>query len=257
MDKDVNRRIAESFRENGSDSWFSVESSEYLGDKYDPNDWEKVNDILDVWFDSGSTHAFVLENDDNLSSPANLYLEGSDQHRGWFQSSLLESCGTRGVAPFEQVLTHGFVMDKDGRKMSKSIGNVILPDDLINQYGADVVRLWVVSSDFTEDLRIGQEIMKANVESYRKIRNTFRFLLGNLNGFSSKEIVRYEDMPELERYILHKLKVIDEKIREGYNDYDLKAVFQTLLNFLYLILYIILLHRVDYIPAFLHFVILK
>ena len=231
MDKDVNRRIAESFRENGSDSWFSVESSEYLGDKYDPNDWEKVNDILDVWFDSGSTHAFVLENDDNLSSPANLYLEGSDQHRGWFQSSLLESCGTRGVAPFKQVLTHGFVMDKDGRKMSKSIGNVILPDDLINQYGADVVRLWVVSSDFTEDLRIGQEIMKANVESYRKIRNTFRFLLGNLNGFSSKEIVRYEDMPELERYILHKLKVIDEKIREGYNDYDLKAVFQTLLNF--------------------------
>ena len=230
-DKDVNRRIADSFRENGSDSWFSIESSEYLGDKYDPDDWEKVNDILDVWFDSGSTHAFVLENDDNLSSPANLYLEGSDQHRGWFQSSLLESCGTRGVAPFEQVLTHGFVMDKDGRKMSKSIGNVILPDDLINQYGADVVRLWVVSSDFTEDLRIGQEIMKANVESYRKIRNTFRFLLGNLNGFSPKEIVQYEDMPELEKYILHKLKVIDEKIREGYNDYDLKAVFQTLLNF--------------------------
>ena len=230
-DKDVNRRIADSFRENGSDSWFSTESSEYLGDKYDPDDWEKVNDILDVWFDSGSTHAFVLENDDNLSSPANLYLEGSDQHRGWFQSSLLESCGTRGVAPFEQVLTHGFVMDKDGRKMSKSIGNVILPDDLINQYGADVVRLWVVSSDFTEDLRIGQEIMKANVESYRKIRNTFRFLLGNLDGFSPKEIVQYEDMPELEKYILHKLKVIDEKIREGYNDYDLKAVFQTLLNF--------------------------
>ena len=230
-DKDVNRRIADSFRENGSDSWFSIESSEYLGDKYDPDDWEKVNDILDVWFDSGSTHAFVLENDDNLSSPANLYLEGSDQHRGWFQSSLLESCGTRGVAPFEQVLTHGFVMDKDGRKMSKSIGNVILPDDLINQYGADVVRLWVVSSDFTEDLRIGQEIMKANVESYRKIRNTFRFLLGNLDGFSPKEIVQYEDMPELEKYILHKLKVIDEKIREGYNDYDLKAVFQTLLNF--------------------------
>ena len=230
-DKDVNKRIADSFRENGSDSWFSIESSEYLGDKYDPDDWEKVNDILDVWFDSGSTHAFVLENDDNLSSPANLYLEGSDQHRGWFQSSLLESCGTRGVAPFEQVLTHGFVMDKDGRKMSKSIGNVILPDDLINQYGADVVRLWVVSSDFTEDLRIGQEIMKANVESYRKIRNTFRFLLGNLDGFSPKEIVQYEDMPELEKYILHKLKVIDEKIREGYNDYDLKAVFQTLLNF--------------------------
>ena len=230
-DKEVNKRIADSFRENGSDSWFSISSSEYLGDNYNPNDWEKVNDILDVWFDSGSTHAFVLENDDNLSSPANLYLEGSDQHRGWFQSSLLESCGTRGVAPFKQVLTHGFVMDKDGRKMSKSIGNVILPDDLINQYGADVVRLWVVSSDFTEDLRIGQEIMKANVESYRKIRNTFRFLLGNLHEFSDKEIVPYEDMPELEKYILHKLKVIDEKIKKGYNEYDLKTVFQTLLNF--------------------------
>ena len=230
-DDKVNKRIADSFRENGSDSWFSKNSSEYLGDNYNPNDWEKVNDILDVWFDSGSTHAFVLENDENLSSPANLYLEGSDQHRGWFQSSLLESCGTRGVAPFEQVLTHGFVMDKDGRKMSKSIGNVILPDDLINQYGADVVRLWVVSSDFTEDLRIGQEIMKANVESYRKIRNTFRFLLGNLHDFSDKEIVPYEDMPELEKYILHKLKVIDEKVKKGYNEYDLKMVFQTLLNF--------------------------
>ncbi|MBN44574.1 MAG: isoleucine--tRNA ligase, partial [Rhodobiaceae bacterium] len=136
-----------------------------------------------------------------------------------------------GVAPFEQVLTHGFVMDKDGRKMSKSIGNVVLPDDLINQYGADVLRLWVVSSDFTEDLRIGQEIMRANVESYRKIRNTFRFLLGNLNEFSDKEIVPYEDMPELEKYILHKCKVIDEKVKKGYNEYDLKTVFQTLFNF--------------------------
>ena len=231
MDQDVNDRISLSYRKNGSDSWFETNSSEYLGDKYNADEWQKVNDILDVWFDSGSTHAFVLENDENLSSPANLYLEGSDQHRGWFQSSLLESCGTRGVAPFEQVLTHGFVMDKDGRKMSKSIGNVILPDDLVNQYGADVVRLWVVSSDFTEDLRIGQEIMKANVESYRKIRNTFRFLLGNLNNFSDREIVPYEDMPELEKYILHKLKVIDEKIRKGYNEYDLKMVFQTLLNF--------------------------
>tara|TARA_B100000683_G_scaffold46826_1_gene43503 strand:- start:2670 stop:4187 length:1518 start_codon:yes stop_codon:yes gene_type:complete len=230
-DKEVNKRIADSFRENGSDSWFNKSSSEYLGDNYNSSDWEKVNDILDVWFDSGSTHAFVLENDENLSSPANLYLEGSDQHRGWFQSSLLESCGTRGVAPFEQVLTHGFVMDKDGRKMSKSVGNVVLPDDLINKYGADVVRLWAVSSDFTEDLRVGQEIMKANVESYRKIRNTFRFLLGNLHDFSNKEIVPYEDMPELEKYILHKLKVIDEKIKKSYNEYDLKVVFQTLLNF--------------------------
>ena len=230
-DQDVNDRISKSFEQKGSDAWFDVISDEFLGDKYSSDEWEKVNDILDVWFDSGSTHAFVLEGEDGLGSPANSYLEGSDQHRGWFQSSLLESCGTRGKAPFKQVLTHGFVMDKDGRKMSKSLGNVILPDDLIDQYGADVVRLWVVSSDFTEDLRVGQEIMKANVESYRKIRNTFRFLLGNLHEFKDEEIVPYHEMPELEKYILHKLSIIDEKVKKNYREYDLKSVFQDLLNF--------------------------
>ena len=230
-DQDVNDRISKSFEKKGSDAWFDIKSDQFLGDKYNSDEWEKVNDILDVWFDSGSTHAFVLEGEDGLGSPANLYLEGSDQHRGWFQSSLLESCGTRGKAPFKQVLTHGFVMDKDGRKMSKSLGNVILPDDLINQYGADVVRLWVVSSDFTEDLRVGQEIMKANVESYRKIRNTFRFLLGNLHEFKDEEIVPYHEMPELEKYILHKLSIIDEKVKKNYREYDLKSVFQDLLNF--------------------------
>ena len=230
-DQEVNDRISQSFEERGSDAWFNISSEEYLGDKYNADEWEKVNDILDVWFDSGSTHAFVLEGEDGLGSPANLYLEGSDQHRGWFQSSLLESCGTRGKAPFKQVLTHGFVMDKDGRKMSKSLGNVILPDDLIDQYGADVVRLWVVSSDFTEDLRVGQDIMKANVESYRKIRNTFRFLLGNLDGFKSEEILSYDEMPELEKYILHKLSIIDKKVKDDYRKYDLKSVFQNLLNF--------------------------
>tara|TARA_B110000914_G_C15514922_1_gene472902 strand:+ start:650 stop:3490 length:2841 start_codon:yes stop_codon:yes gene_type:complete len=230
-DQDVNDRISKSFEKKGSDAWFDIKSDQFLGDKYNSDEWEKVNDILDVWFDSGSTHAFVLEGEDGLGSPANLYLEGSDQHRGWFQSSLLESCGTRGKAPFKQVLTHGFVMDKDGRKMSKSLGNVILPDDLIDQYGADVVRLWVVSSDFTEDLRVGQEIMKANVESYRKIRNTFRFLLGNLHEFKDEEIVPYHEMPELEKYILHKLSIIDEKVKKNYREYDLKSVFQDLLNF--------------------------
>ncbi|MGY9041713.1 MAG: isoleucine--tRNA ligase [Alphaproteobacteria bacterium] len=230
-DQDVNDRISKSFEQKGSDAWFDIKSDQFLGDKYNSDEWEKVNDILDVWFDSGSTHAFVLEGEDGLGSPANLYLEGSDQHRGWFQSSLLESCGTRGKAPFKQVLTHGFVMDKDGRKMSKSLGNVILPDDLIDQYGADVVRLWVVSSDFTEDLRVGQEIMKANVESYRKIRNTFRFLLGNLHEFKDEEIVPYNEMPELEKYILHKLSIIDEKVKKNYREYDLKSVFQDLLNF--------------------------
>ena len=230
-DQDVNDRISKSFEKKGSDAWFDIKSDQFLGDKYNSDEWEKVNDILDVWFDSGSTHAFVLEGEDGLGSPANLYLEGSDQHRGWFQSSLLESCGTRGKAPFKQVLTHGFVMDKDGRKMSKSLGNVILPDDLIDQYGADVVRLWVVSSDFTEDLRVGQEIMKANVESYRKIRNTFRFLLGNLHEFKDEEIVPYHEMPELEKYILHKLSIIDQKVKKNYREYDLKSVFQDLLNF--------------------------
>ena len=230
-DQDVNDRISKSFEKKGSDAWFDIKSDQFLGDKYNSDEWEKVNDILDVWFDSGSTHAFVLEGEHGLGSPANLYLEGSDQHRGWFQSSLLESCGTRGKAPFKQVLTHGFVMDKDGRKMSKSLGNVILPDDLIDQYGADVVRLWVVSSDFTEDLRVGQEIMKANVESYRKIRNTFRFLLGNLHEFKDEEIVPYHEMPELEKYILHKLSIIDEKVKKNYREYDLKSVFQDLLNF--------------------------
>ena len=230
-DQDVNDRISKSFEKKGSDAWFDIKSDQFLGDKYNSDEWEKVNDILDVWFDSGSTHAFVLEGEDGLGSPANLYLEGSDELRGWCQSSLLESCGTRGKAPFKQVLTHGFVMDKDGRKMSKSLGNVILPDDLIDQYGADVVRLWVVSSDFTEDLRVGQEIMKANVESYRKIRNTFRFLLGNLHEFKDEEIVPYHEMPELEKYILHKLSIIDEKVKKNYREYDLKSVFQDLLNF--------------------------
>ena len=230
-DKEINERIFNNFKKNGSDSWFELSSEEILGKKYNSDEWEKIDDILDVWFDSGSTQAFVLEGNQGIGFPADLYLEGSDQHRGWFQSSLLVGCGTRGKAPFKKVLTHGFVVDKDGKKESKSLGNVTKPEDLIKQYGADVIRLWVVSSDFTDDLRVGQDIMKANVESYRKIRNTFRFLLGNLDNFSEDEVVDYKDMPELERYILHKLCLIDNEVRESYENFDLKSVFQILLNF--------------------------
>ena len=230
-DEKVNEEIYNYFDQKGSDAWFDLSSKDLLGEKYNVDDWEKIDDILDVWFDSGSTQAFVLEGENGLGWPADLYLEGSDQHRGWFQSSLLVGCGTKGKAPFKQVLTHGFVIDKDGKKESKSLGNVTKPEDLIKQYGADVIRLWVVSSDFTDDLRVGQEIMKANVESYRKIRNTFRFILGNLNNFSEEEIIPYNEMPELEKYILHKLFLINDQVRSGYESYDLKSVFQALLNF--------------------------
>ena len=230
-DDKVNEEIYNYFDQKGSDAWFDLSSKDLLGEKYNVDDWEKIDDILDVWFDSGSTQAFVLEGEKGLGWPADLYLEGSDQHRGWFQSSLLVGCGTKGKAPYKQVLTHGFVIDKDGKKESKSLGNVTKPEDLIKQYGADVIRLWVVSSDFTDDLRVGQEIMKANVESYRKIRNTFRFILGNLNNFSEEEIIPYNEMPELEKYILHKLFLINDQVRNGYESYDLKSVFQTLLNF--------------------------
>ena len=230
-DEKVNEEIYNYFDQKGSDAWFDLSSKDLLGEKYNVDDWEKIDDILDVWFDSGSTQAFVLEGEKGLGWPADLYLEGSDQHRGWFQSSLLVGCGTKGKAPYKQVLTHGFVIDKDGKKESKSLGNFTKPEDLIKQYGADVIRLWVVSSDFTDDLRVGQEIMKANVESYRKIRNTFRFILGNLDNFSEEEIIPYNEMPELEKYILHKLFLINDQVRNGYESYDLKSVFQTLLNF--------------------------
>ena len=197
----------------------------------DPAEWEKVEDILDVWFDSGSTHAFVLETRPDLAWPASLYLEGSDQHRGWFQSSLLEACGTRGRAPFEAVLTHGFVVDEDGRKMSKSMGNVVAPQDVIRQSGAEILRLWAMSSDYAEDLRIGQDIIKANVESYRKLRNTLRFMLGNLAHYQPSLAVGFSEMPELERYMLARLAELDVIVTAGYNAFDFKRVFHALFNF--------------------------
>ncbi len=227
-------RIGTSFRKQGADAWFKRGAkARYLkGLVDDPADWEQVTDILDVWFDSGSTHAFVLEQRPDLKWPASLYLEGSDQHRGWFHSSLLESCGTRGRAPYEGVLTHGFVMDEDGRKMSKSLGNVVAPQDVIKQSGAEILRIWVMSQDYAEDLRIGPEILKSSVDAYRKLRNTLRFMLGNLAHYEPGLVVRrVADMPELERYVLHMLAELDALVREGYGSYDFKRVFHALYNF--------------------------
>ena len=226
-------RVFSSFRAEGADAWFKRGAKErFLTGLVDsPAAWEKVDDILDVWFDSGSTHAFVLEKRLDLKWPADLYLEGSDQHRGWFQSSLLESCGTRGRAPYDAVVTHGFVVDEDGRKMSKSLGNVVAPQDVIRQSGAEILRLWAMSSDYAEDLRIGPDIIKANIESYRKLRNTLRFLLGNLAHYRPELAVSDADMPGLERYMLWRLAELDLAVRAGYDAFDFKRVFHALLNF--------------------------
>lgn len=226
-------RITSSFDEHGADVWFEEGAAEgYLsGLVDDPSEWTQVMDILDVWFDSGSTHAFVLEKRDGLQWPADLYLEGSDQHRGWFQSSLLESCGTRGRAPYKAVLTHGFTLDDKGKKMSKSKGNSVAPQDVIKQYGADILRLWVMSTDYWEDQRIGPEMIKTGVESYRKLRNTLRFLLGNLHHYSEENRVDYKDMPELERLMLHRLSELDELVRAAYQAYDFKKAFHAIFQF--------------------------
>ena len=239
-DAEVNKRIFEAFSTEGADAWFSDDAkARFLGNNYDPAEWEKVDDILDVWFDSGSTHAFCLEQREDLKPHRKglggkdyvLYLEGSDQHRGWFHSSLLQSCGTRKHAPYDAVLTHGFTMDEKGRKMSKSLGNQTFPQDVIKQYGADILRLWVASSDFAEDQRIGQEILKTNVDAYRKLRNTIRWMLGSLTHYQN-ESVPYDQMPELERLMLHRLFELDALIRKSYEDFDFKKVFAQLFNFL-------------------------
>ena len=233
-DPAVNARIADAFEKEGADAWFASPASRFLG-SYDVNDFEQVTDILDVWFDSGSTHSFVVENPADPQWPkkshADLYLEGSDQHRGWFQSTLLESCGTRGRAPYDAVLTHGFVLDEQGRKMSKSLGNTTAPQKVAEQNGAEILRLWAASSDFTEDLRIGPEIIKASVDSYRRLRNTLRFMLANLDGFEDAERIPHKDMPELERFILSRLSELDREVREGYASYDFNRVFTTLVHF--------------------------
>ncbi len=230
-DQAVIDRVAEAFESEGADAWFASEPSRFLGPDYDEGDYEQVTDVVDVWFDSGSTHAFVLEARDDLAWPASLYLEGSDQHRGWFHSSLLESCGTRGRAPYDAVLTHGFILAEDGRKMSKSLGNDLAPQDVIDRNGAETLRLWVVASDYSEDLSFGPEIVKRLTDMYRRLRNTLRYLLGNLNGFDAAESVAAKDMPELERWVLHRLWELDGLVRKSCAEYDFHRMFRELHDF--------------------------
>ncbi|MBU6252071.1 MAG: isoleucine--tRNA ligase [Alphaproteobacteria bacterium] len=240
-DPAVNARIVAGIAQSGVDAWSDARAQDYLGPDYRLEDFERVTDILDVWFDSGSTHAFVLESGrwpdllrpEGYSGPhADLYLEGSDQHRGWFQSSLLEACGTRGHAPYKAVLTHGFTMDSKGMKMSKSLGNTIDPLKVMESYGADIIRLWALSVDFTEDHRIGDEILKGVADQYRKLRNTFRYLLGALDGFDyAVEGLPTADMPELERYILHRLWQLDGVLRQSIADFDFNSYVRALTEF--------------------------
>ncbi len=230
-DADVNERIVAAVAKGGTDVWFTTDPQEFLGAKYKAADYEKNDDIIDVWFESGSTHAFVIEPDPAQGWPADLYLEGSDQHRGWFQSSLLEACGTRGRAPYKTVLTHGFVLDEKGYKQSKSLGNTVEPQKVADQNGIEILRIWAASSDFTEDLRLGPEILKANVESYRKLRNTLRYILANLKDWKEAERVPVGDMPELERWVLHRLSELDGVVRSGYAAFDFNRVFTTVFNF--------------------------
>ena len=230
-DAEVNQRIADAIAEHGADAWFTRPSSEFLGPHRDPQDYEKVEDILDVWFDSGSTHAFTLEGRNDTRWPADLYLEGSDQARGWFQSSLLESCGTRGRAPYDAVLTHGFTLDEQGEKMSKSKGNTTDPLRVIEESGAEILRLWVAMVDYAEDQRIGKAILQTATDGYRKFRNTLRYLLGALAGFGEAERVGLDDMPPLERYVLHRLWELDGQVRAAYADYRFNDVWRPVSEF--------------------------
>jgi isoleucyl-tRNA synthetase len=244
QDDVVNKRIADAFEQEGADAWYKAGARErFLGSRAN-EDWQKVDDICDVWFDSGSTHAFVLEDPRHFPALANIrrkrdggdevvmYLEGSDQHRGWFHSSLLESCGTRGRAPFDVVVTHGFTMDEHGRKMSKSLGNTVAPQDVIKQSGADILRMWTCAADYADDQRIGPEILKTTVETYRKLRNTIRWMLGNLAHFRDEDRIAPDKMPELERLMLHRLAELDELVRRAYADFDYKRIFAALNHFM-------------------------
>jgi isoleucyl-tRNA synthetase len=227
-------RVVEIFKKEGADAWYARKPEEFLDGLLEPGDlpenYEQVTDIVDVWFESGSTHAFVLEAR-GLPWPADLYLEGSDQHRGWFQASLLESVGTRGRAPFKAIVTDGFVLDEQGRKMSKSMGNVTAPQEVNDKYGADILRLWVMNSDTSEDLRIGPEILKQQAELYRRLRNTLRWILGSLDGFDDSEKIEVEKFPELERLILHRVSEIDALIRKAVETHDWAGVYPAIHNF--------------------------
>ena len=225
----INVRILAAVEKTGVDGWFETPLEEFMPEGNEG--WSKVTDILDVWFDSGSTHAFCLKRREDLPDRADLYLEGSDQHRGWFQSSLLESCAVYGEAPFDGVLTHGFVVDEKGLKMSKSLGNTMSPEDINKQYGAEIMRIWTASSDWANDLKIGKEIIQTNVDAYRKLRNTLRYMIGALDGFDEAEAVDYADMPALEKWVLHRLSEITAEHEARVRDHDHKWIFSTLFNF--------------------------
>ncbi|THV23276.1 isoleucine--tRNA ligase [Peteryoungia ipomoeae] len=230
-DEAVNARILAAFEKEGADAWFAEGAKErFLGSEHDGERWQMVTDILDVWFDSGSTHTFTLEDRPDLKWPADVYLEGSDQHRGWFHSSLLESCATRGRAPYNAVVTHGFTMAEDGRKMSKSLGNTVTPQDVMKESGADILRLWVMNTDYWEDQRLGKTIIQTNIDAYRKIRNTVRWMLGTLAHDHGDEIA-YADLPELEKLMLHRLAELDQIVRKGYDEFDFKRIVRALSDF--------------------------
>ena len=234
LDEEVNKRVYEIFLKEGSDAWYRRDKSEFLGEKYNSDEYKKVEDIVEVWFDSGSTHSYVLENRQDLSWPADMYLEGSDQHRGWFHSSLLQSVGTRGKAPYKNILTHGFVVDGKGQKMSKSLGNVIAPDEIIKRNGVDILRLWVVASDYSEDLKIDQAIIQQHAESYRKIRNTLRFLLGNIfDEFSFNEIdkLKLENLDIIDSFIISKIVELDDIFKNFVENNEFHKLYVELLNF--------------------------
>ncbi len=231
VDDEVNARILDAFEKEGADAWFAEGAKErFLGNDHDHARWHQVTDILDVWFDSGSTHTFTLEDRPDLKWPADVYLEGSDQHRGWFHSSLLESCATRGRAPYNAVITHGFTMDEKGEKMSKSKGNTVTPQEVMKDAGADILRLWVMTTDYWEDQRLGKTIIQTNIDAYRKLRNTIRWMLGTL-AHDKGEAVALADMPELERLMLHRLAELDRLVREGYDAFDFKRIARALIDF--------------------------
>jgi isoleucyl-tRNA synthetase len=231
VDEAVNARILEAFEQEGADAWFAEGAKDrFLGNDHDHEKWHQVMDILDVWFDSGSTHTFTLEDRPDLKWPADVYLEGSDQHRGWFHSSLLESCATRGRAPYNAVVTHGFTMDEKGEKMSKSKGNTVTPQEVMKDAGADILRLWVMTTDYWEDQRLGKTIIQTNIDAYRKLRNTIRWMLGTLAHDKGEEIA-YAELPELEKLMLHRLAELDQVVREGYDAFDFKRIARSLIDF--------------------------
>ena len=230
-DADVHARIVKLIKQHGGDYWFTEPNATFLGDAYNPDDYEKVKDVVDVWFDSGCVHEIVLKHRKGQQWPADVYLEGSDQHRGWFQSSLLESIGVYGQAPYKNVVTHGFVLDEKGYKMSKSLGNTVVPQDIMKDYGADILRLWIAMVDYSEDVRIGKEILKRQEEIYRRFRNTLRYLMGALHEFKTDDLLPFDQMPELEQYMLHQLHELCALHEQCIDQFDIRRFYAELHNF--------------------------